>query len=122
MPVASVSRRWVEAAAAKIRSAEVIATLSLATDLGMGLPFEGLARVRDAALQQLGVDSTTRTQTTTPSALLSVAPPTQRSQPSVRRRRVLQHFGQVMFASPADHGGHCVRLASPSAGCVAGLQ
>ena len=78
-----------ETADEPVRTAEIIGTLCLATDLGMGFPFEhGLhstliaMRLADA----LGVDRETAVQTYYACLLLmSVAPPTRRSCRGLRR-------------------------------------
>ena len=50
----------------RVRTAEVVATLCLATDLGMGLPFEQGLRTTVVAMrvaERLGVDDATARQT-----------------------------------------------------------
>ena len=102
---------------AEVRCAELIASLCLATDLGMGLPFEhGLQSTLFAMrlAERVGVDTETAIQTFYgASCSMSAAPPTPRSSAELFDDGALvTHFAPVMFGSRLQTmAGICAALA-----------
>ncbi len=103
-----------------VRTAEVIAALCLATDLGMGLPFEhGLHSTLFAMrlAERLGVDSQTASQTYYGCLLFYVGctADAEIMAEQFDEGALLRHFTPVMFGTPAQTMAGIMRaLASPS--------
>ena len=112
----------------EIRTAEVIASLCLATDLGMGLPLEhGLQSTLFAMrlADRLGVDSATASQTYYGCLLFYVGCTADAEiSADLFKGDLLTHFNPVMFGSPAQTMAGILRaLADPeSAMPVRALQ
>jgi HD-GYP domain-containing protein (c-di-GMP phosphodiesterase class II) len=119
----------VEPAAARerVRTAEVIAALSLATDLGMGLPFEHGLQSTLVALrlaERLGVDADEASSTYYGCLLFYIGctADAEISAALFDDGALLEHFGPVMFGSPAQTALGIVRaLADPDAGVPANV-
>ena len=101
----------------RVRTAEVIAALSLATDLGMGLPYEHGLQSTLVALRladRLGLDAET-TSATYYGCLLFYIGCTADAEISAELfgdGSLLTHFGPVMFGSPAQTAAGIVRALS----------
>ncbi|MBA2767755.1 MAG: hypothetical protein H0U35_01220, partial [Sporichthyaceae bacterium] len=105
----------------QVRTAEVIATLCLATDMGMGFPLEhGLHStvVAHRLAERLGVDTETAAQTYY-GCLLFYAGCTADAEISAelfQEGSLLEHFLPVVFGSPVQTlGGIARALADPDA-------
>ena len=105
----------------EVRTAEVIATLCLATDMGMGFPLEHGLQSTVVALrlaERLGVDPETATQTYY-GCLLFYAGCTADAEISAelfQEGSLLEHFIPVVFGSPVQTlGGIARALADPAA-------
>jgi HD-GYP domain-containing protein (c-di-GMP phosphodiesterase class II) len=107
-----------------VRAAELIATLCLATDLGVGLPFEhGLQSTRVAMRlgERLGIDATTASQTYY-ACLLFYSGCTADAEISAEiftdDTALNRHFAPVMFGAPAELMMGIVRALAPPTGAM----
>ena len=103
----------------RVRTAEIIAALSLATDLGMGFPYEhGLhsTLVAMRLAERLGVDAETASAAYSVSLLFHIGCTTDAEMAAdlFREGALRTHFDPVMFGSPAQTVRGIVRaLADP---------
>lgn len=111
----------------EIRTAEVIGSLSLATDLAMGFPFEhGLhsTLLADRIAARLDLDATTRRDIFF-GCLLFYAGCTTDAEIAAQKFRpgaLLEHFTPVVFGSPPETARGIIRaLGNPSRGAVGQL-
>lgn len=105
----------------EVRTAEVIGSLCLATDLGMGLPLEHGLRSTLFAMRladRLGVDSATARQTYYGCLLFYVGCTVDaESSAGLFKGSLLRHFNPVMFGTPAQAmAGVMHALADPNSG------
>ena len=103
-----------------VRTAELVGSLSLATDLAMGLPLEhGLesAVIATRLARSLGVDDEVASQglSTAACSTTSAAPPTPRSLPSCSQSgTMLENFNPAIYGSSGEVVRGIVRSISPT--------
>jgi HD-GYP domain-containing protein (c-di-GMP phosphodiesterase class II) len=103
----------------RIRTAEIMAALSLATDLGMGLPYEHALHSTMVAMrlaERLGVDAETASATYYTCLLFHIGCTTdaEREAELFREGALMTHFNPVMFGSSTQTTRGIVRaLADP---------
>lgn len=93
-----------EPSAGRVRTAEIVAALCLATDLAMGFPFEHGLHATQIAMrlgERLGIDPQTASETYY-ACLLSYCGCTADAEAEVYGGELLEHFGPVLFGSPRE--------------------